>query len=54
MPTQDDRKDTDQRRPYVPPRIEAEEDLAAESLLHFAPAGPVPDETACEFSGCQG
>lgn len=46
-----DESKQDERRPYTPPRIEEEEDLAAESLLQFAPAGPMT-EGACDLSGC--
>ena len=42
-----------ERKRYVPPAIEAEDDLSAEGLLHFAPSGPRPSAETCGFE-CSG
>jgi len=42
----------EQRKPYQPPAIEAEDDFAEETLLQFAPVGPFPSSATCGGSAC--
>ena len=41
-----------QRKPYLPPAIEVEDDFAEETLLQFAPSGPFPSSSTCGGSAC--
>lgn len=53
----EDKKKNDtkqQRKPYQAPAIEVEDDFAEETLLQFAPDGPIPNSGTCGGSGCPG